>query len=88
MSRPSPHSAVPFDILVIDDNSPDGTASIVKRPDAHITPTSHLIERPCKTRTGHGIHCRIRMGAAKRTINIYARWTPTSPMIPDDLVRL
>jgi len=43
--------SVPFDILVIDDNSPDGTASLVKEmmPDF---PNLHLVERPGKLGLG------------------------------------
>jgi len=43
--------SVPFDILIIDDNSPDGTASIVK--DLQVTNKNlHLIERPAKMALG------------------------------------
>lgn len=41
----------PFDILVIDDNSPDGTAGIVKRLKKSF-PNLHLIERPGKLGLG------------------------------------
>ena len=36
---------VPFDILIIDDNSPDGTAALVKNLMLSF-PNVHLIERP------------------------------------------
>ena len=42
---------VPFDILIIDDNSPDGTASIVKGLQKEFT-SLHLIERPGKMGLG------------------------------------
>lgn len=42
---------VPFDILVIDDNSPDGTAGIVREL-MKINPHIHLIERPGKLGLG------------------------------------
>lgn len=42
---------VPFDILVIDDNSPDGTAEIVKNLQ-FLFPNVHLIERPGKLGLG------------------------------------
>jgi dolichol-phosphate mannosyltransferase len=43
--------AVPFDILIIDDNSPDGTASIVKNLQPSFA-NLHLIERPGKLGLG------------------------------------
>ncbi len=42
---------VPFDILIIDDNSPDGTASIVKKMIPSFS-NLHLIERPGKQGLG------------------------------------
>lgn len=42
---------VPFDILVIDDNSPDGTANIVKEMMPSY-PNLHLVERPGKMGLG------------------------------------
>jgi dolichol-phosphate mannosyltransferase len=43
--------SVPFDILIIDDNSPDGTASVVKNLQAE-NKNLHLIERPGKMGLG------------------------------------
>lgn len=43
--------SVPFDILIIDDNSPDGTASIVKDLQK-VHKNLHLIERPGKMGLG------------------------------------
>jgi dolichol-phosphate mannosyltransferase len=42
---------VPFDILVIDDNSPDGTAQIVRNLQPSF-PNVYLIERPSKLGLG------------------------------------
>ncbi|MDY0100137.1 MAG: polyprenol monophosphomannose synthase [Bacteroidales bacterium] len=42
---------VPFDILIVDDNSPDGTALIVKEMQPFY-PNLHLIERPGKLGLG------------------------------------
>ncbi len=49
--------SVPFDILIIDDNSPDGTADIVKNLHT-IIPNLHLIERPGKLGLGNSIYYR------------------------------
>ena len=43
---------VPFDILVIDDNSPDGTAGVVKEKMAEYPGLVHLIERAGKLGLG------------------------------------
>jgi len=56
---------VPFDILVVDDNSPDGTAEIVRNlQPSH--PNLHLIERPGKLGLGTayitGFHWAIENG--------------------------
>ena len=37
-----------FDILVVDDNSPDGTASIVKSLQTEIPERIYMLERPGK----------------------------------------
>jgi dolichol-phosphate mannosyltransferase len=42
---------IPFDILIVDDNSPDGTAGIVKSLQVSF-PNVHLIERPGKLGLG------------------------------------
>ncbi len=42
---------IPFDILIIDDNSPDGTAGIVKNMQKSF-PNLHIIERPTKLGLG------------------------------------
>ena len=41
-----------FDILVVDDNSPDGTASIVKTLQQEISDRIYLLERPGKQGLG------------------------------------
>lgn len=43
---------VPFDILIIDDNSPDGTAAIVKELMAKYTQRLHIVERKGKLGLG------------------------------------
>ena len=56
---------VPFDILVVDDNSPDGTADIVRNLQAS-HPNLHLVERPGKLGLGTayitGFHWAIEKG--------------------------
>lgn len=42
----------PFDVLIIDDNSPDGTADIVRRKQEEYAGRVHLIERPGKLGLG------------------------------------
>ncbi|MDR1373064.1 MAG: polyprenol monophosphomannose synthase [Dysgonamonadaceae bacterium] len=42
----------PFDILVIDDGSPDGTAAIVKNLQQEYNGRLNIIERPCKLGLG------------------------------------
>lgn len=44
--------SVPFHILVIDDNSPDGTANIVKTLQQEFPESLHLLERPGKQGLG------------------------------------
>ena len=53
-----------FDVLVIEDNSPDGTAQIVKRLQSEF-PQLHMIERR-KARTRHGLYHRIQMVTGTR----------------------
>ena len=52
-----------FHILVIDDGSPDGTASIVKRLMAdEFADRLFLLERSGETRVGNSLHHRLQMG--------------------------
>lgn len=44
--------STPFDILIIDDNSPDGTAEIVKRLMPEFSDKLHIMERPGKMGLG------------------------------------
>ena len=49
-----------FDVLVIDDNSPDGTAQIVERLLEEIPDRINIV------RIGHRLHSRLQMGAGER----------------------
>jgi len=77
---------VPFDILIIDDNSPDGTADIVK----NIQPSFlnvHLIERPGKLGLGTAYITGFKWALEKGYKYIYEMDADFSHD-PDDLVRL
>ena len=77
---------VPFDILIIDDNSPDGTAALVKSL-MPAMPNVHLIERPGKLGLGtayvDGFHWSLEKGYTL----VYEMDADFSHN-PEDLVRL
>ena len=77
---------VPFDVLIIDDNSPDGTAALVKSL-MPAMPNVHLIERPGKLGLGtayvDGFHWSLEKGYTL----IYEMDADFSHN-PEDLVRL
>lgn len=78
--------SVPFDILIIDDSSPDGTADIVK----NLQPSYrnvHLIERPAKLGLGTAYITGFRWALEKGYKYIYEMDADFSHD-PDDLVRL
>ncbi len=77
---------VPFDILVIDDNSPDGTAAIVKNL-APFYPNLHLIERSGKLGLGTAYITGFKWALDKGYTYIYEMDADFSHN-PDDLVRL
>jgi dolichol-phosphate mannosyltransferase len=77
---------VPFDILVIDDNSPDGTADVIKIiQSSH--PNVHLIERPGKLGLGTAYIAGFKWALEKGYTYIYEMDADFSHD-PDDLVRL
>lgn len=77
---------VPFDILIIDDNSPDGTASIVK--DLQKTMTNlHLLERPGKLGLGTAYIAGFDW-ALRRNYNYIYEMDADFSHDPADLVRL
>lgn len=77
---------VPFDILVIDDSSPDGTADIVKNLQASF-PNVHLIERPSKLGLGTAYITGFKWALEKGYKYIYEMDADFSHD-PNDLVRL
>lgn len=77
---------VPFDILVIDDNSPDGTAGIVKNLISSF-PNLHLIERPAKLGLGTAYITGFKWALEKGYKYIYEMDADFSHD-PVDLVRL
>jgi dolichol-phosphate mannosyltransferase len=77
---------VPFDILIIDDNSPDGTADIVKRLQPSY-PNLHIIERPGKLGLGTAYIAGFTWALGKNYNFIYEMDADFSHD-PHDLVRL
>jgi dolichol-phosphate mannosyltransferase len=77
---------IPFDILVIDDNSPDGTAGIVKLLQPSF-PNLHLIERPGKMGLGTAYTTGFKWALEKDYSYIYEMDADFSHN-PLDLVRL
>ena len=67
--------SVSFDILIIDDNSPDGTGDIVKDLKKSYK-NLHLIERPGKL--GLALHMlQVLNGRLRRAMILYMRWMQT-----------
>jgi dolichol-phosphate mannosyltransferase len=77
---------VPFDILIIDDNSPDGTADIVKGLQPSF-PNVHLIERPGKLGLGTAYIAGFKW-ALKRDYDLIYEMDADFSHDPRDLVRL
>ena len=77
---------VPFDILIIDDNSPDGTGEIVKGLQTQF-PNVHLIERPGKLGLGTAYITGFKWALEKGYTLVYEMDADFSHN-PEDLVRL
>ncbi len=77
---------VPFDILIIDDNSPDGTAALVKNLMLSF-PNVHLIERPGKQGLGTAYIAGFHWSLERGYTLIYEMDADLSHN-PEDLVRL
>jgi dolichol-phosphate mannosyltransferase len=77
---------IPFDILIIDDNSPDGTGQIVKNLQA-VYPNLHLIERTGKFGLGTAYISGFDWALERGYTYVYEMDADFSHD-PDDLVRL
>jgi len=76
-----------FDVLVVDDNSPDGTAEIVKRLQGEFSERLHLLERPGKQGLGVAYIAGFRWCLDKGYAYIFEMDADFSHN-PDDLIRL
>ena len=76
-----------FDVLVVDDGSPDGTAAIVKRMQAEHTGRIHLLERSGKLGLGTAYIAGFKWALSKGYDFIFEMDADFSHD-PDDLVRL
>ncbi|WP_106828215.1 polyprenol monophosphomannose synthase [Parabacteroides pacaensis] len=76
-----------FDILIIDDGSPDGTAGIVKALQKEFTDRLFLIERPGKQGLGTAYICGFKWAIAHKYDYIFEMDADFSHN-PDDLPRL
>ena len=77
---------VPFNILVIDDNSPDGTGQLVKEMIPSF-PNLHLLERPTKLGLGRAYIAGFEW-ALQRDYQYICEMDADFSHNPDDLVRL
>jgi dolichol-phosphate mannosyltransferase len=78
--------SVPFNVLIIDDNSPDGTASVVKRLQSNYK-NLHLIERSGKMGLGSAYKTGFKWALENGYDYIFEMDADFSHN-PDDLVRL
>jgi dolichol-phosphate mannosyltransferase len=77
----------PFEILVIDDGSPDGTAAIVKRLQGEFAERLHLVERSGKLGLGTAYIAGFRW-ALERGYDYVFEMDADFSHNPDDLIRL
>ena len=78
---------VAFEILVIDDNSPDGTAAIVKNLQKEFTSNLHILERPGKQGFGRAYIAGFDWAIANKYDYIFEMDADFCHN-PNDLVRL
>lgn len=77
----------PFELLVIDDGSPDGTAAIVRQRQSEFPETLHLIERPGKLGLGTAYLTGFRWGL-EHGFDCICEMDCDFSHDPDDLVHL
>ncbi|GHT20046.1 dolichol-phosphate mannosyltransferase [Bacteroidia bacterium] len=77
----------PFDLLIIDDNSPDGTAQIVKKLQAEFSDRLHLVERAGKLGLGTAYIAGFKW-ALQHTYEYVFEMDADFSHNPDDLIRL
>ncbi|MAJ50078.1 MAG: dolichyl-phosphate beta-D-mannosyltransferase [Flammeovirgaceae bacterium] len=78
---------LPFEILIVDDNSSDGTAKIVKMKQEIYPETLHLIQRPMKMGLGTAYIDGFKYGLKRDYDYIYEMDADFSHN-PEDLIRL
>ena len=78
---------VPFDLLIVDDGSPDGTGGLVKTQQAHYPGRLHLIERTGKQGLGTAYIAGFRWALARSYAYLFEMDCDFSHH-PADLVRL
>ena len=79
--------AEPFDLLIIDDGSPDGTAEVVKKRQAEFEGRLHIIERKGKLGLGTAYLTGFKWALEQGYDYIFEMDCDFSHN-PDDLVRL
>lgn len=76
-----------FEVLVVDDNSPDGTADLVKKLQTEFTDRIHLLERPGKNGLGTAYIAGFKWALERHYAYIFEMDADFSHS-PNDLVRL
>ena len=76
-----------FDLLIVDDGSPDGTATLVKEQQAQFPDRLHLIERAGKLGLGTAYICGFKFALERGYDRVFEMDCDFSHN-PDDLVRL
>lgn len=77
----------PFDVLIVDDGSPDGTADIVKRLQKEFGEELHLMQRPGKQGLGTAYLDAFKWGL-ERDFEYFFEMDADFSHNPEDLVRL